>query len=168
MNKRREKWTEEDDQFLFETVMEYVGNGDTKTSAFMRAGASLGRTPSACQYRWNAHLKQRNINPTDTQLLLLPPPQPIMETTDTGTLSMDSIIQYLQTLKNNSGIEELLNEKEALLEQQAELKKHSFQLLKKYDEKKSVYQKLVEQYVKVLAIFEEAEDLIPKDRRIIH
>lgn len=168
MGKRREKWTEENDQFLYDTVMEYVGNGDSKTSAFIKAGELLGRTPSACRYRWHTHLNQPNVLSTDTEMLLLPAPQTDTKQMNTNILSIDSIIQYLRTLKDDSSMEELLGEKDALLEQQVKLKRYSLQLLQKYDEKKSIYQKMVSQYEEVLAIFEEAENLIHENRGIIH
>lgn len=167
MTNRRDRWTEENDRLLYDTVMEYVQNGDTKSSAFIKAGELLGRTPSACRYRWNAQLKKREANFKQHEVLLLPPPMALSDQTKpiSTEITLNSIILYLQELKENNPLEELLVEKQELLQQHTQLKREHSKLMKEYDEKKLTFQRNCSEYEKIVAIFENAENQL---KRIVH
>lgn len=61
MKERKDLWKPEEDQLLEETVLEYTSNGDSKASAFKKASSELGRTVSACRYRWNTAISRKQI-----------------------------------------------------------------------------------------------------------
>lgn len=73
MKERKDLWKPEEDHLLEETVLEYTSNGDTKASAFKKASTDLGRTVSACQYRWNTVIKKGQImDPEKSQAIRQP------------------------------------------------------------------------------------------------
>lgn len=54
------RWTEEEDQFLREKVLQSISNGGSQLDAFDEVGKKIGRTAGACGFRWNAVLRQQD------------------------------------------------------------------------------------------------------------
>jgi RsfA family transcription factor len=59
MSIRKDNWTEADDNFLVATILEHIVKGLTQLEAFTHAGNVLGRTESACGFRWNSTLRHK-------------------------------------------------------------------------------------------------------------
>jgi prespore-specific regulator len=56
---RSDAWTEEQDHLLADTVLKFVREGKTQLAAFKEVGNKLGRTASACAFRFNNELRSR-------------------------------------------------------------------------------------------------------------
>lgn len=56
---RQDAWTEEEDQLLVNTVLQYIREGKTQLEAFKKVAEHLSRTPAACGFRWNATLRKQ-------------------------------------------------------------------------------------------------------------
>lgn len=54
------RWTEEEDQYLREKVLQSISNGGSQLDAFDEVGKKIGRTAGACGFRWNAVLRQQD------------------------------------------------------------------------------------------------------------
>ncbi|MEN9406301.1 MAG: hypothetical protein RLZ12_585 [Bacillota bacterium] len=59
VNKRQDAWTTFDDQLLAETTLRYIKEGGTQIMAFEEVGLELNRTPAACGFRWNSHVRKK-------------------------------------------------------------------------------------------------------------
>lgn len=153
MSIRKDAWTEEEDQQLKETVLEYVQNGDTKKSAFKKASEMLGRTVSACAYRWNKELKSKLDEPTETSQN----DSTGKNTSTNDEISLISIIEYLRQYKENP-IHELVAENEALLKQKKKLTIDQEQLEKTFKKKNDEYEQLLSKYETVAKMFEEIKE----------
>lgn len=57
MESRKGNWSEEEDQFLSNTVIQYIQERKTQLEAFKDVAETIHRTPAACGYRWNAKLR---------------------------------------------------------------------------------------------------------------
>lgn len=161
MKNKKGKWTAEENNILMNILQEFVGKGETKAAAFKKAANLLGRTPSACSYRWNTVLSKREnaASPHVTQQLQLPPP-PIFEPSSTNELDLNQVIAYLQQFK-----EENLRNKQLIKEQEV-LKERSRALVKELETKKDEYQMLIQQYEAFAKILNASEVFIRE--RSIH
>lgn len=56
---RQDAWTLEDDTLLADIILRHVRTGSTQLNAFREAGQLLGRTDSACGFRWNAVVRKQ-------------------------------------------------------------------------------------------------------------
>src|SRR5699024_12768041 len=56
---RQDAWTSEEDALLKQTVIDHLAIGSTQTKAFEKAARRLQRTPAACQFRWNVHVRKK-------------------------------------------------------------------------------------------------------------
>ncbi|OBG93870.1 hypothetical protein A9X05_09220 [Mycobacterium sp. E3298] len=56
---RKDAWTEQDDSNLASTVLSHIKSGSTQLAAFEEASQIIGRTVSACGFRWNSELRKR-------------------------------------------------------------------------------------------------------------
>lgn len=164
MNNQKAKWTEEEDQFLIETVREYMQNGDPKAAAFKMAGEKLSRTPSACRYRWNSVLKKQSLEKSSA-------PIPANEKSNSfiskNELNLNEIILFLQELNKNNPVENLEREKRDLLEEQESLKGQASQLRNVYSIKKEAYLQTLQQYEKIANLFENARRLANEETKAI-
>ncbi|OYD09021.1 hypothetical protein [Paludifilum halophilum] len=52
-------WTEEEDRFLAEQVLQSIREGGNQLDAFERVARKIGRTPGACGFRWNAVVRKK-------------------------------------------------------------------------------------------------------------
>ncbi|PTQ54794.1 MAG: Prespore specific transcriptional activator RsfA [Hydrogenibacillus schlegelii] len=55
--RRYDSWKDEEDRLLASLVLDYVRSGRTQLEAFVEAAGRLGRTASACGFRWNKALR---------------------------------------------------------------------------------------------------------------
>lgn len=56
---RQDAWTEDEDQFLAEIVLQYIREGGTQLKAFEIVAEKLSRTAAACGFRWNSYLRKK-------------------------------------------------------------------------------------------------------------
>ncbi|SFP93341.1 RsfA family transcriptional regulator [Salibacterium halotolerans] len=59
MNVRQDAWSDRDDRFLADTILQHIRDGSTQLHAFDEAGDELDRTSAACGFRWNAIVRAR-------------------------------------------------------------------------------------------------------------
>ncbi|MGN7177317.1 hypothetical protein [Cytobacillus sp. SAFR-174] len=172
MNERKDLWKPEEDQLLEETVLEYTSNGDSKASAFKKASTELGRTVSACQYRWNMVITKRESyvseeNPRNTAGI---------QTHETsGTVLPANLAQVIHFLKNFAKTQpdpEQIKENKRLHEEQVHLKLQNEQLIKRLQEKESENKNQLLQYEEMASILKEADQLLKndsiKEKRAVH
>ncbi|PTQ56499.1 MAG: Prespore specific transcriptional activator RsfA [Candidatus Carbobacillus altaicus] len=57
--RRYDSWREDEDELLASLVLKHVAGGGTQLEAFSEAAGLLGRTASACGFRWNKALRSR-------------------------------------------------------------------------------------------------------------
>lgn len=55
---RSDEWTKREDEFLVQTILEYVRYGKTQLEAFEDIGDKLDRSAAACGFRWNKELRK--------------------------------------------------------------------------------------------------------------
>lgn len=60
---RRDGWTPAEDKKLVKIILEHISRGSTQLKAFEEASETLknNRTASACGFRWNSELREKNI-----------------------------------------------------------------------------------------------------------
>ena len=54
---RIDAWTSAEDEFLVNTILEYISTGKTQLQAFEQVGKTINRTPAAVGFRWNNVLR---------------------------------------------------------------------------------------------------------------
>jgi len=150
-------WTTTDDLMLAETVLSNVLKGGTQANAFEEASDYLERTTAACAFRWHTFVKQQytkeiihakkcrqsdlhlNLNRENLSLASIQASVRVQETND---LSIDTIILYLQKLRQ----EELVL---MLLQDENERLKREIQELRSKNEKaEQQIELLLKQYLK--------------------
>lgn len=55
---RKDSWTDQDDSAIAEVVLKHIRKGSTQTAAFLEASERLGRSSSACGFRWNSMVRK--------------------------------------------------------------------------------------------------------------
>lgn len=56
---RHDNWSEEEDVLLVDSILNSVRTGGTQTAAYTGVATRLGRTASACAFRWNSVLRKK-------------------------------------------------------------------------------------------------------------
>lgn len=56
---RADGWTEKEDRILAETILQFIREGSTQLLAFKAVGKVIGRTASACGFRWNHKVRKQ-------------------------------------------------------------------------------------------------------------
>src|SRR5699024_6658747 len=133
---RQDAWSKEEDLFLAETVLEYIGKGKTQLEAFEKAGQLLSRTSAACGYRWNATVRkrydhaveyaknnQKNNCKHDIQSTM----------PDEKGTTIDSVITLLEQMKSKEMIQESQKEVEEM-EELTEVNNRLQEKIKRYEE----------------------------------
>jgi RsfA family transcription factor len=54
-------WSDSEDLALASIVLDAIREGGTQTKAFEQASMKIGRTVTACGFRWNNHLRKLNL-----------------------------------------------------------------------------------------------------------
>ncbi|MCM3708492.1 MULTISPECIES: hypothetical protein [Cytobacillus] len=163
MKKRKDVWKPEEDKLLKETVLEYTSNGDSKASAFKKASTELGRTVSACRYRWNAVISKKTDKETNENSSRNSEIQ-IYETP--GAVPPENLAQVIQFLRNFAKTKSRsvhLMENKRLHEEQKDLKLQNKQLIRKLQEKEVEYANQFLQYEEMARILKEADQLLKQD-----
>lgn len=57
---RKDTWTVHDDEILANTVLNYVSQGKSQLEAFEACEMKLGRTTTACGFRWNSEVRKHH------------------------------------------------------------------------------------------------------------
>ncbi|WP_059170037.1 RsfA family transcriptional regulator [Bacillus sp. FJAT-27445] len=56
---RQDAWTADEDLLLAEVILRNIREGGTQLQAFEEVGRQLSRTPAACGFRWNSHVRKQ-------------------------------------------------------------------------------------------------------------
>lgn len=172
MKERKDLWKPEEDQLLEETVLEYTSNGDSKASAFKKASSELGRTVSACRYRWNTAISKK----TDFAAHEISSNNSESQTHETsGTIPPENLTQVIHFLRNFVKTQPKsvhLKENKRLHEEQKHLKLQNELLIRKLKEKEEEYTNKLLQYEEMASILKEADQLLKQesveDKRAVH
>lgn len=172
MKERKDLWKPEEDQLLEETVLEYTSNGDSKASAFKKASTELGRTVTACRYRWNAVISKKTN--CETQVISSRNPENQIHETP-GTVSPENLAQVIHFLRNFAKTQPKsaqLMENKRLHEEHKYLKFRNEQLIRKLKEKETEYTNQLLQYEEMASILREADQHLKQDsaeeKRAVH
>jgi prespore-specific regulator len=163
MKERKDLWKPEEDQLLEETVLEYTSNGDSKASAFKKASTKLGRTVSACQYRWNMVITKREECGSEE---ISKNTAGIQNHETPGTVPPANLAQVIHFLRNFAKTQpdpEQMKENKWLHEEQVQLKLQNEQLIKRLKEKEMEYKNQLLQYEEMASILKEADQLLKHD-----
>lgn len=144
---KREKWTDREEQLLYSIVSKGIADGKTKTAAFEAAAKKIGRSPSACRYRWNTLLKDQKFPKQ------LPPPEE-------KELTLDDCINFLMELKKYSLDQGTVTENKQLQKELMDLQARNNQLTKEFEEKKMEFDQLREKYSELVKILSEATETV--------
>src|SRR5699024_11620897 len=133
---RQDAWSTEEDLFLAETVLEYIGKGKTQLEAFEKAGQLLSRTSAAGGYRWNATVRKRYehavADAKNNQKINFKHDSQSPMPADKGT-TIDSVITLLEQMKSKEMIQESQKDVEAM-EELTEVNNRLQEKIKRYEE----------------------------------
>src|SRR5699024_8143358 len=133
---RQDAWSKEEDLFLAETVLEYIGKGKTQLEAFEKAGQLLSRTSAACGYRWNATVRKRYDHAVayakNNQKINVKHASQAPMPDDKGTTT-DSVITLSEQTKSKEMMQESQKEVEAM-EELTEVNNRLQEKIKRYEE----------------------------------
>src|SRR5699024_5585094 len=133
---RQDAWSKEEDLFLAETVLEYIGKGKTQLEAFEKAGQLLSRTSAACGYRWNATVRKRYDHAVayakSNQKIKIKNNSKSSMTADKGT-TKDFVITLIKQMKSKEMIQESQKDVEAM-EELTEVNNRLQEKIKRYEE----------------------------------
>ncbi|MFX3624521.1 MAG: RsfA family transcriptional regulator [Ectobacillus sp.] len=191
MKMRQDAWTPEDDLLLAETVLRHIREGSTQLKAFDEVGDKLNRTAAACGFRWNAEvrqnyeeavqiakkqrkeLKRAQADIQRQQLSAFVQQQPakvvidaefseeIAPSAPAQALSLDSVIQYLQQLKESAADNsELQTKNEQLRREYDELKKQHELLQQKFEQLTKQQEIIQEDYQTLVRIMDRARKMV--------
>src|SRR5699024_6508979 len=133
---RQDAWSKEEDLFLAETVLEYIGKGKTQLEAFEKAGQLLSRTTAACGYRSNTTIRKRYDHAVayakSNQKINVKHDRQSPMPADKGT-TIDSVITLLEQMKSKEMIQESQKDVEAM-EELTEVNNRLQEKIKRYEE----------------------------------
>ncbi|MBY0154381.1 Myb-like DNA-binding domain-containing protein [Cytobacillus pseudoceanisediminis] len=172
MKERKDLWKPEEDQLLEEIVLEYTSNGDSKASAFKKASTELGRTVSACQYRWNTVITKR----TDYRTQEISSNNAACQTHENPDSvppeNLAQVIRFLRNFAKTQPISEQMKENKRLHEEQMHLKLQNQQLIRRLKEKEAEFKHQLMQYEEMASILKEADQLLKhesnEEKRAVH
>lgn len=190
MKMRQDAWTGEDDLLLAETVLRHIREGSTQLKAFDEVGDQLNRTSAACGFRWNAEVRQgydeavqiarkrrkelkreQAVHPKSQVSRLESQKKVVIEaefsedvTTNKSSLTMQTVISFLQNIEqNNPHIEQLQTENATLRSQLERVQKTNGQLEKKLAALEKQQQSVQEDYETLIRIMDRARKLVLLD-----
>src|SRR5699024_3932605 len=133
---RQDAWSKEEDLFLAETVIEYIGKGKTQLEAFENVGQLLSRTSAACGYIWNATVRKRYDHAVayvkNNQKINFKHDSQSPMPADKGK-TIDSVITLLEQKKSKEMIQESQKDVEAM-EELTEVNNRLQEKIKRYEE----------------------------------
>ncbi|MGD6876153.1 hypothetical protein [Bacillus infantis] len=62
MRARADAWSKEEDTILADTILSYIREGRTQLQAFEDVSRRIGRTASACGFRWNSEIRKQHLD----------------------------------------------------------------------------------------------------------
>ncbi|EMA6341282.1 RsfA family transcriptional regulator [Bacillus cytotoxicus] len=147
---RQDAWTDDEDLLLAEVVLRHIREGGTQLSAFKEVGRNLSRTPAACGFRWNSYVRKQYKERIEEAKQIrkrenYEQKQPKVISHTSTTITLDDVIHFLQTYKDEQEsrvlqqkIELLQKEKERLLQRLSVYEEEYRTLLDYIDRKRSV------------------------------
>lgn len=179
---RQDSWTQDEDLLLAEVVLRHIREGSTQLSAFEEVGEKLSRTPAACGFRWNSLVrkkyetaislakKQRKKTKKGEENIQETPHS--MEASDnqeipqayTPNISIDDIVQFLQSLKESQlKHEALASENEKLIARINKVENEKNELNEQYLKLQKEYQLINEDYKSLIGIMDRARKMVTTD-----
>ncbi|WP_272514430.1 RsfA family transcriptional regulator [Bacillus cereus] len=116
---RHDSWTNDNDLLLARIVLQNIRSGRTQLAAFKEAAKRLSRTPAACGFRWNAHVRkqyeeeiqQAKQNPQAGNRIS---PSQQKKEKNSFSINLDDIIIFLRNYKEANELKHLQNQIEYL------------------------------------------------------
>ncbi|KON86934.1 hypothetical protein AF332_09020 [Sporosarcina globispora] len=172
MKERKDLWKSEEDQFLEETVLEYTSNGDPKAAAFKKASTELGRTVSACQYRWNTVIKKRTDYVSEKASNHNAAIQTNKSPDTVPPANLAQVIHFLRNFVKTQPNSELPEENKRLHEEHIQLKLQNEQIIRRLMDKETEFKNQLIQYEEMASILKEANQLLMHgsngEKRAVH
>jgi prespore-specific regulator len=179
---RQDAWSQDEDLLLAEVVLRHIREGGTQLQAFEEVGRKLSRTAAACGFRWNSfvrkqyksgiELAKRQRKENKKQPVSSPPREvkqpevkhltaPVKKVeAEPNKLTLSSVIEFLEGLKDNMGQDKELESAYKKLEEYVEKLEQQIGKLKEanaiYKEKLEL---LEEDHQSLLSIFEKARKM---------
>ncbi|MCF6136997.1 RsfA family transcriptional regulator [Pseudalkalibacillus berkeleyi] len=176
---RQDAWNHDEDLLLAEVVLRHIREGGTQLAAFEEVGRKLSRTSAACGFRWNSLLRKRY----DAAIAIAKKQRKTMNQTskpkkanekqrdqvkvmsnNAVELSLDEVIQYLQTLQETEAHSQaILSEYHQLQDENANLIKQNKALSIQYDQLQNEYEKIHEDHKVLLNFMDRARKMAISD-----
>jgi prespore-specific regulator len=180
---RQDAWSQDEDLLLAEVVLRHIREGGTQLQAFEEVGKKLSRTAAACGFRWNSFVRKQYKSGIELakrqrkeskkpaaspqQAETKPEPAANLEVASASRgkkksdhITLDDVIQFLESLKENLTQDEEL---EAAYKKLEEYCKKLEQQIEKLKESNDVYKEklelLEEDHQSLLSIFEKARKM---------
>src|SRR5690625_1773424 len=186
---RQDAWSQEDDLLLAETVLRHIREGSTQLNAFEEVGDALNRTSAACGFRWNAEVRNKYIHAIDLAKrqrkerkraeakqgrkrpsISVPVTSDesslIMEPEEQTELTMDNVIQFLQSFqKNYYASNQLRNRAEKMQEENDKLREQISDLERELNLTKKKLATVEDDYKVFIQIMERARKMTVLDEQ---
>ena len=186
---RQDAWSHEDDLLLAETVLRHIREGSTQLNAFEEVGDVLNRTSAACGFRWNAEVRNKYIHAIDLAKrqrkerkraeakqgrkrpsISVPVTSDesslIMEPEEQTELTMDNVIQFLQSFqKNYYASNQLRNRAEKMQEENDKLREQISNLERELNLTKKKLATVEDDYKVFIQIMERARKMTVLDEQ---
>ncbi|WP_429738684.1 RsfA family transcriptional regulator [Bacillus smithii] len=176
---RQDAWTQDEDVLLAEVVLRHIRDGSTQLKAFEEVGKKLSRTAAACGFRWNSYVRkqyQSGIELAKKQRKQVK--KEFLQENEAGTNSLensklksndtqtvDEIIVYLtEKLKKADQYDQVVKEKQLLGREIEALTAQLNEEKKQFEQLKTKYDQLEEDYRSLLYIMERARKLAVDER----
>lgn len=177
---RQDAWNHDEDLLLAEVVLRHIREGGTQLAAFEEVGRKLSRTSAACGFRWNSLLRKRY----DAAIAIAKKQRKTMNQTskpkksmnekqrdqvkvmsnNAVELSMDEVIQYLQTIRNTEAHSQaILSEYHQLQDENENLIKQNKALSVQLDQLQKEYEKIHEDHKVLLNFMDRARKMAISD-----
>lgn len=116
---RHDSWTNDNDLLLARIVLQNIRSGRTQLAAFKEAAKRLSRTPAACGFRWNVHVRKQYEEEIQRAKQnrqagnSISPSQPKKDM-NSFSINLDDIIIFLRNYKEANELKHLQNQIEYL------------------------------------------------------
>ncbi|MBP3966545.1 RsfA family transcriptional regulator [Paenibacillus lignilyticus] len=162
---RKDGWRSEDDLLLANIVIKHIRNKSTQLAGFAEAAELLGRTESACGFRWNSEVRKSYLNEIKEAKLernqiqrASVSKQVTIAAIDEQDIKLTITDQIVELARRQQKIIENMAKQIAELKEEIRIKNEQQQLNKKSEAMNEVT--LKEDFDTMLQIFQRAKHLI--------
>lgn len=162
---RQDAWTNEEDELLAKTVLDYIRQGRTQLQAFETVGLKLNRTANACGYRWNTEGRKHYQDAIEqAKKERKEKMNQARSTASAPSITLQDCILFLQSLKSSRmESEQRLKENDSLKQKNDELQNENERLQKKREKLAESNQTMEEEYAMMVKILQKASSLMKQD-----